>query len=250
MNKVAKSTVILLFVTMMSKVLGFIRELVLTYFYGTTQISDVYITSSTIPTILFASIGTAIVTTLIPLFYEVEKNDGKDKSIKFVNNILNIVIIISIIISILGYIFAEPLVKLFAMNFYGDKLKIAVEFTRIMIFGTIFIGLSKIMTSWLQINGEFTIPGMIGFPFNICIILGIAISSKGNINMMAIGTLIAMASQLLIQLPFAIKKGYKYKLYINLKDEYIKKILVLIVPVFIGVGVDQVNTCLLYTSHL
>ncbi|MFR2795610.1 murein biosynthesis integral membrane protein MurJ [Romboutsia timonensis] len=242
MNKVAKSTVILMLVTMMSKVLGFIRELVLTYFYGTTQISDVYITSSTIPTILFASIGTAIVTTLIPLFYEVEKNDGKDKSIKFVNNILNIVIIISIIISILGYIFAEPLVKLFAMNFYGDKLKIAVEFTRIMIFGTIFIGLSKIMTSWLQINGEFTIPGMIGFPFNICIILGIAISSKGNINMMAIGTLIAMASQLLIQLPFAIKKGYKYKLYINLKDEYIKKILVLIVPVFIGVGVDQVNT--------
>ena len=51
MNKVAKSTVILMLVTMMSKVLGFIRELVLTYFYGTTQISDVYITSSTIPTI-------------------------------------------------------------------------------------------------------------------------------------------------------------------------------------------------------
>ena len=81
----------------------------------------------------------------------------------------------------------------------------AVDFTRIMIFGLIFIGLSNMMTGWLQISGKFTIPGMIGFPFNIFIILGIIISSKGNVNTMAIGTLVAMASQFLLQLPFAIK---------------------------------------------
>ena len=240
MSKVAKSTIGLMIVTMLSKILGFCRELVLTYFYGATDISDIYITSSTIPTILFASIGAALATTFIPLFCELDKNN-RDESLKFTNNILNIVIIVGIVVSILGYIFAEPLVKLFAMNFSGEKLKIAVDFTRIMIFGVIFIGLSNIMTGWLQISGKFAIPGMIGFPFNILIIIGIFISSKGNINIMAIGTLLAIASQFLIQLPFAIKNGYNYTPYINLKDEYLKKMLLLIGPVFIGVGVNQIN---------
>lgn len=241
MSKVAKATIGLMIGTMLSKVLGFGRELVLTYFYGATDISDVYITSSSIPTILFASVGAALATTFIPLFYEIEKNNGRDKSLKFTNNILNIVIIIGGILAILGYIFAEPLVKLFAIKFSGDKLDVAVNFTRIMIFGVVFIALSNMMTAWLQISGKFTIPGMIGFPFNICIIAGIAISSKGNINTMAIGTLIAMASQFLFQLPFAIKNGYKYKLYINFKDEYVRKMIALILPVFIGVGVNQIN---------
>jgi len=242
MSKVAKATIWLMIVTMLSKILGFGRELVLTYFYGATEISDVYITSSTIPITLFASIGTALATTFIPLFYEVDKNKGRDESLKFTNNIFNIVITIGLIVSILGYIFAEPLVKLFAMNFSGEKLKVAVDFTRIMIFGVIFIALSNMMTAWLQISGKFTIPGMIGFPFNICIIIGIVISGRGNINTMAIGTLTAMAGQFLFQLPFAIKNGYKYKPYINLKDEYVKKMIGLIIPVFIGVGVNQINT--------
>lgn len=241
MSNIAKSTIALMVVTVLSKVLGFGRELVLTYFYGATEISDVYITSSTIPIILFASVGTAIATSFIPLFYELDKNKGREESLKFTNNILHIVITIGLIISIFGYIFSEPLVKLFAMDFSGEKLKVAVDFTRIMIFGVVFIALSNIMTAWLQISGKFTIPGMIGFPFNIFIIIGIVISSKGNINTMAIGTLTAMASQFLFQLPFAVKNGYKYKPYINLKDEYVKKMICLIIPVFIGVGVNQIN---------
>ncbi|GAA0861364.1 murein biosynthesis integral membrane protein MurJ [Paraclostridium tenue] len=241
MSKVAKATIGLMIVTMLSKVLGFGRELALTYVYGASASADAYITSVSIPTVLFASVATSLATTFIPLFYEVDKTDGREKSLDFANNVFNIVIIISGLLAIFGFIFAEPLVKIFAINFAGEKLELAVEFTRIMIFGVIFIGLSNIMTSWLQINGKFTIPGMIGFPFNIFIILGIFLSSKGNIEIMAIGTLIGLASQFLFQLPFAIKHGYKYKPYINIKDKYIKKMIWLIIPVFIGVGVNQIN---------
>lgn len=242
MSKIAKTTIGLIIVTMLSKILGFGRELALTYIYGATASADAYITAVSIPTVLFASVVTALGTTFIPLFYEVDKIDGRKESIKFSNNVLNILIILSIMISMFGFIFAEQLVKVFAMNFTGEKLITAVSFTRIMIFGLIFIGLSHIMTAWLQINGNFTVPGIIGFPYNILIIIGIIVSSKVNINIMVIGTLLGMASQFLIQLPFAIKYGYKYKLYINTKDKYLKKMLVLIIPVFMGVAVNQVNS--------
>ena len=49
------------------------------------------------------------------------------------------------------------------------------------------------------------------------------------------GTLIGLSLQFLFQLPFAIKKGYRYKLYIDVKDEHLKRMLWLIAPVLIGV---------------
>ena len=242
MSKVAKATIVLMIVTMLSKVLGFGRELVLTYIYGADAIADVYITSLSIPGVLFATIASALGTTFIPLFFEIEKLKGRKKSLLFANNIFNIVIVLTIIIAIFGFIFAKPLVKLFAMNFEGEKLSLAIDFTRIMIFGIVFIGLSNIMTSWLQINGNFTIPGMVAYPYNILIIGGILLSATGDPRIMAIGTLIGIASQFVFQIPFAIKSGYKYKLYLNLNDEYIKKMIMLIMPVFIGIAVNQLNT--------
>ena len=68
MSKVAKATIGLMIVTILSKVLGFGRELALTYVYGADTIADVYITALSIPGVLFATIATALGTTFIPLF--------------------------------------------------------------------------------------------------------------------------------------------------------------------------------------
>ncbi|WP_419741886.1 murein biosynthesis integral membrane protein MurJ [Paraclostridium dentum] len=243
MSNLAKSAFWLMVVTMLSKVLGFGREIILGYFYGTSAYSDVYIVSMNIPLVVFSSIGVALVTTFIPLYQEVLSEKGPKRALKFSNNIMSIVLILSVLLGILGYIFAEPLVKLFAMHYTGEKLILAVKFVRIMIGGVVFIGLSNLMTSYLQIQGDFTIPGMIGFPNNIVIIISIILSATtGNIYILAIGTLIGMASQFLFQVPFAIKRGYKFKPTIDLKDEYLRKMLWLVMPVLIGVAVNQVNT--------
>ncbi|XTR37209.1 murein biosynthesis integral membrane protein MurJ [Paraclostridium tenue] len=243
MSNLAKSAFWLMVVTMLSKVLGFAREIVLGYFYGTSAYSDVYITAMNIPLVVFAAIGTAIITTFIPLYHEALEVGGDKRALKFSNNIVSIVAILSLILAIFGYIFAEPLVKLFAMNFTAEKLGLTVQFVRIMMVGIVFIGLSNIMTAYLQIQGNFTIPGMIGFPNNIIIISSIVISAvTKNLNILAIGGLLGMVSQFAFQVPFAIKKGYKFKPVIDCKDKYLKKMLWLVLPVFIGVAVNQVNT--------
>lgn len=241
MSKVIKSTIILMIVTLLSKVLGFGRELALTSVYGPGVISDSFITAMNIPVVVFATIGTALSTTFIPLYYEVQSKKGNDNALKFTNNVFNTVIILSIVLSILGFIFAEQITKVFAMDFTGEKLLLATKFTRIMIFSMVFIGLNNIMTCWLQIKGNFAIPGMISIPYNVIIILSIIISTKTNVNILAIGTLFAVIVQFLFQLPYAIKNNYKYKLTLDLKDEYIRKMLILVLPVFIGVGVNQMD---------
>ena len=241
MSKIAKATIGLMIVTMLSKVLGFGRELVLGATYGTSIYSDIYITSINIPTVVFSAIGAALSTTFIPLYYENSRSTNDRNSLEFTNNIINIVIIISTIIAILCFLFADKVVRLFAVGFTGEVFNTTVKFTKIMIFGGVFIGISNIMTSVLQINSNFIIPGLISIPYNIIIIISIVLSIKINKYILPIGTLIAMLSQLLFQIPAAYKYGYRYNIKINIREDYVKKMIWLVGPVFIGVSVNQIN---------
>ena len=242
MSKIAKATVGLMIATIIAKVLGFGRELVLASSYGASMYSDAYLTAMNIPVVIFTIIGTTLGTVLIPMYFEVNSDLGEKKALNFTNNVFNMVIAICIVLAILGFIFTEQLVKVFAMGFEGQTLKIAIDFTRITIIGIVFTGLSYVMTAYLQIKNNFTVPGLISVPKNIIIITSIILSVKYYPYIMIWGTLIGIATEFIFQLPFAIKNGYKYQPYINIKDKYIKKMSWLILPVLIGVAVNQINT--------
>lgn len=242
MSKIAKATIGFMIGTLCSKLLGFFRELVLASTYGTSVYSDAYITATNIPVVIFAIIGSSIGTALIPIYFEVKRDLGEKESLKFINNITNIVLIICVFMAILGVIYSEKLVLIFAMGFNGEILDLTSKFTKIMMIGIVFSGLSYIMSSYLQIRNKFIVTGFISVPKNIIIIICIIFSAKYNPNIMIWGTLIGISTEFLFQLPFAIKNEYRYQLYINFKDKYVKKMVWLIGPVLIGVAVNQINT--------
>lgn len=242
MSKIAKATFSLMIITMLSKVLGFARELVLGATYGASGYSDIYIIAMNIPSVLFSTIGAALATTFIPLYYENYNLGGDTRALKYTNNMFNIAIILGVILSIVAFIFAKQLTKVFAIGFDGEKLNIAIKFTRIMIFCGLIIIANNIITSLLQIKEKFIITGFVGLPYNIIIIISIVLSIKINIYILPVGTLVAMISQFLIQYVIVYKNGYRYKYILNIKDEYVRRVIWLVGPVFIGVAVNQINT--------
>lgn len=242
MSKVAKAAVGLMAATLIAKILGFGRELALASAYGASGTSDAFLVAMNIPAVIFSAIGTSLGTAFIPLYCELDAKRGKKASLKFTNNVFNIVILICLIISVFGVMFTEPIVKLFAVGFKGETLSQAVYFTRVLILGMAFLGMSYIMMAFLQVKENFVIPGLMSVPYNMLIILSIFLSVMINPNLLPWGTLFGLSLQFIFQYPFARKKGFRYKPYINLKDEYLKKMIWLIAPVLIGVAVTQVNT--------
>lgn len=241
MSKTAKAALWIMIATMISKLLGFAREVVLASSYGTGQYADVFLLTLNIPGLIVAIVGSAITTTYIPLYFDTKEKKGEDEALKFTNNILNICAVITILIAILGLMFTDQFVQVFAGGFEGEKFQLAVQFTKIMISGVLFLGISKIFSSYLQVNENFVIPGLIGIPYNIIIITAIVVSTKTNILILAFGALIAMASQLLFQIPYACKRSFRYKPYIKLKDETVKEMVLLVLPMLVGVAIGQLN---------
>lgn len=242
MSKVAKAAVGLMAATLIAKMLGFGRELALASAYGASGTSDAFLVAMNIPAVIFTAIGTSLGTAFIPLYCDVNSTQGEKASLKFTNNVFNIVILICIALSVIGAIFTEPIVKLFAVGFEGETLAQAVYFTRVLILGLAFLGISYIMMAFLQVKENFIIPGLMPVPYNLLIIISILVSVKINPNLLPWGTLFGLSLQFVFQLPFAMKNGYRYKPYINLRDEHIKKMLWLVAPVLIGVAVNQINT--------
>lgn len=238
----ATSAVALMGVTFISKILGFLRDVVLASSYGAGVVSDSYLMALNIPTVVFVMISTALATSFIPMYTEINKNKGEGEALKFTSNVISIVLIISLIFIALGVIFTEPLVKLFAMGFEGERLSLTVELTRIFMFGVGCVGITYIVKSFLEIKNRFVVTGLMPLPYNILILVSIVASVNMGTDALAIGTLIALFSQLLVQLPFAFKEGFKYKPMVNIKDENIKKMFILIAPILLGASVTQLNS--------
>lgn len=242
MSKTAKATFLLMVVTILSKIFGLVRDSVLAAAYGTGTYAAVYATANNIPTVLFAVIGSALATSLIPLYSKLANEDSEERAMSFLNSIINMVVLICLALSIVGIIFAEPLVTIFAPGYKGEVYTLCVQYTRILLPSIIFVGLANIFTAYLQIKKRFVIPGFIGMPYSIIIIISIFLSLKTSPMVLIIGTLVAIASKALFQIPFIYKEGYRYSPKINFHDKVMKDMLILVVPVVIGVGANQINS--------
>lgn len=236
-----KTVLILMLVTIISKVLGFARDIVLSYFYGASDISDVYLISLTIPTVIFAFVGKGISVGFIPMYTRIESKNGTERANQYTNNVINFVLIVCTAIFIVGLFFTEPIVKLFASGFEGKTLELTVTFTRITLIGVYFTGVNYVYLAYLQIKGVFVIPALMGLPANIIMVASIIISSHKNIYLLSVGSLIAIFSQFLLLFIFSYKSNYRYKPKLDYRDENIRKMAILALPAILGTSVTQIN---------
>ncbi|WP_342480556.1 murein biosynthesis integral membrane protein MurJ [Paenibacillus sp. FSL L8-0340] len=237
-----KTALALIILTVLSNILGFLRDIALSYFYGTTGVSDAYLISLTIPGIIFTFIGVGLSTIFIPVYSSALNEKNQIAADRFMNNTINFLLIACSIIVVIGIAFAEESVKLFASGFKGETLRLAVEFTKISIFGIYFTGLIYILTGYLQMKNKFIITATMGLPFNIVGILFIILGHEVNIMLLSVGSVASVAIQFVCLLFFATKQGYQYKFILKKDDEYLKKMINLSLPVILGVSVNQINS--------
>lgn len=236
-----KSIILLMTLTVLSKIVGFSKELVLTFFFGASYISDAYIISLTVPQTIFGFVGSSISTTFIPLYSTIREKNGVNDANKFTSNLINVLLIISTIIVALVVPFTEQIVQVFASGFKHNTLELAVNFTRISIFSIYFSGIIFVLSSYLQAKNRFVSTGLMTIPLNIITIFSIIIGAKYKLIYLAYGGIIAAFFQLLLVLVEIKNSNYKYKLFLDIRDNNLKRMLILSIPAILGSSIYQIN---------
>lgn len=240
-RKIGKTLTGVVLFTVIGKMLGFFRELILSYYFGATGISDAYLISQTIPGTIFQFVGTGLTTCFVPIYFKILRDKGKEKVDEFANKILSLVLLFSTVVIILVFVDTKFLIKLFASGFEGETLKYAIIFTRIGILGLYFSTLIYVYNSYLQANEIFVPTAFSAIPNSVFIIFSIIVGAKYNIYFLSIGSTLAVLVQLLFLIYPIRKLNFKLKPNFIFKDIYIKEFFLLMIPVIIGVSVNEIN---------
>lgn len=242
-KNIFKTFSLVFIITVISKALGLLRDIVFAKYYGTGFISDAFFAATRIPTQLVDIIlSSAIVSTFIPIFNEILQKDGKEKANSFANNFVNFVGIIATAISIIGIVFAPQVVNILASGFDTQTFNLTVELIRITFPMVIFTAIAYSFVGLLQSYGQFNIPAAISAVSNLVIIVFLLLfREQFGIHGLAVCMLIAWLLQVAIQIPYAKKFGYPFSLKINFKDNNIKRVFILAIPVFISTAVLPIN---------
>ncbi len=241
-KKMGKAITGVVFFTLIAKALGFLRELVLSYYFGATGISDAYLISQTIPGTIFQFVGTGLATCFIPIYYKVLNRDGREAANYFTNVILTLVLSFSTVVIILIWLFTPQVVYLFAMGFSGDTLYYACQFTRIGVLSLYFSSFIYVYNSYLQANNIFSPTAFAAIPNSLAIIASIVLGAVCNIWLLSIGSTLAVGIQLIFILYPVYKLQHHFHISFDWQSRDIRDFFVLLLPVIVGVSVNEINT--------
>lgn len=236
------TAIIMMVITVISKVMGLLRESVKAYFYGTGDIATAFVMAQTIPIFIFNFIQMGITTGYIPSYNRILRKDGKDSAHKFTSNLGNVAVVIAIFLVIFIEIFAGPIVKVFAPGFTDETFRLTVQFTRITSLSILASAFACVYKSYLNARNNFIIPNLQGFVMNFFIIIALAVSYYTNKPiLLPIGLCFAIAIQYVIYIPAVKASKFKFTRGIDFSDSNLREMLRLALPVIFGVAVYQIN---------
>ena len=240
------STYVFSFFTLISRVLGYIRDILIAFFLGATIFADAFFVAFRLPNTfrrLFAE-GT-FNAAFIPS-YASARIENKKKGKKFADDILGSLLLILILIVTVVEIFTPYLVYIIAPGFIenDEKLNLAIELTRITFPFLLFVSLSSFFSGILNSNNKFAAAAAAPIVLNVILILSLIISHKFNLNIvkqLSYAVTLAGIFQLIF-LFFVTLKFYKPTLTFKIKvDNKVKFFFKKLIPSIFSSGVTQIN---------
>jgi putative peptidoglycan lipid II flippase len=243
-KRIFTATFIVIVLTLISKISGLVRDQIMAGYFGISYETDAFTWAYFIPNlfrVLFAE--SIIIAAFIPVYTLYLKKGDKDEINDFVSSVTNIFIIIFIILSVLIFIFSNPLGVLLS-RISGSNMDIAgfTSMNRIMIFTLVIMSISGLITSILNTHNKFTLPAIAPIVMNVISIVFVIILSKHiGIISMAIGVMAGSVLEILVQLPGLRNTGLRYRPGINFKNKAVREIFGMMIPIMLSLGAVQIN---------
>ena len=233
----------ILFVSsLVSGLLGFARNGLLSWRFGAGEATDMYFAAFRIPDFLYGIlIMGGISAVFLPLFSE-RMAQGREEAWKFASNLLNIIIGSLAVFAALVFLFAPQLIPLVAPGFSAAQIETSANLTRLMLLSPILFGISAVLSGVLHYYQRFFAYALAPVLYNLGIILGILfLAPLWGIWGVAVGVILGALLHVLIQAPVACKEGVSWQPLWNLKDASVRKAAVLAFPRTIATAAFYVN---------
>lgn len=245
-DRIARAAGLMSGATMISRVLGYVRDMILAFYFGATGLSDTFFVAFRIPNLLrelFAEGSMA--SAVVPVLTEYQAREPGE-AVRLVRVAFTVILLVVGSICLLGMLIAPAIVSVIAPGFLDDPAKFSttVTLTRVMFPFLLFVSLAALLMGALNVKRVFFIPALAPATLNITIILTVVLlaSRLGNpILAVAIGVAIGGIMQFAFQAPAFLRQGYSMSPAYNFRHPGLRKIAKLVLPAILGMAVAQIN---------
>ena len=245
-SKLLKSTAIVSAMTLISRVSGLVRDVVMASVLGSSGVADAFFVAFRIPNFLRRIFAEgAFAQAFVPVFTELTERNTHEAR-QFVNSAAGLLALVTFFLTVLGVVFAAELVAFYAPGYRDDPVQMAetVDALRYMFPYLFCVSLVAMSAGILNTLNRFAVPAVTPVLLNICLILAMWLLvplMDSAAKALAIGVLIAGVAQLLFQVPSLYREGYLPKPSFDRSNPAVRKVFRLMLPAVFSVSVAQVN---------
>ncbi len=239
------------FATLLSRVLGLVREQAMAVLFGAGFFTDAFNVAFRVPNLLrdlFAE--GAMSSAFVPTFTRVQQEQGDAEAWRFGRQLMSTLLVVLALVCAAGWIAAPWLVRVFAPGFAAvpGKLDLTVMLTRVMLPFLPFMALAAAAMGMLNARGRFFVPALAPALLNLGMVaVGVALIpvcrnlGQPGILAMAIGVLVGGALQFGVQLPSLRKEGFHFRIERPSAHPGVKRVAMLMLPATVGLAATQLN---------
>jgi putative peptidoglycan lipid II flippase len=246
MSGVHDAAYLLAFFTILSQMLGLVRDRMFAANFGAGKVLDLYYASFRIPDFLFVTVASIVsISVLVPLI--LERSNEKNDLRRFIDSVFNFFLLAIIISAIVAYIFTPQIIKYIFPGFSsGDDFDTLTQLSRIMLLSPIFLGISNFFSSITQAYKRFLVYALSPLLYNLGIILGLVVFYPVyGIKGLGFGVALGALMHLLVQIPFVYSHGLIPRFTFKIDFSLIKKISELSIFRTLALSANQLSILLL-----
>lgn len=249
-KQLIKSTAIVGSMTLFSRILGFVRDMLLARIFGVDASTDAFYIAFKIPNFLRRLFAEgAFAQAFIPVLSDYKQHQSKSALKLLINETGGTLAIYMMLTSILGMLGAPLLISVFAPGFHWEsgQHELATEILKITLPYLFFIFSVAFAGSILNLHGKFAIPAITPIILNICMIaaaIWLAPLFPQPVVALAWGVLVAGMLQLALQFPSLVRLDLLPRLRNGFRNKEVRRIIAMMLPAIFGASVSQISLLL------
>jgi putative peptidoglycan lipid II flippase len=247
-HRIAKAASIIGMGTFLSRILGFLRDMVIANFFGAGMAADAFFVAFRIPNLWRRLVGEGSLTiSFIPIYTEYMTQRSEEDTRELTHIAFTIAGVVLLALTLFGILFSPLLIRIIAPGWfdrYPETFSLTVTLNQVIFPYLFFMGLFALCMGILNSLRHFFAPAIAPIFLNISIILSVLLFYsvfERPVMTLALGVLAGGIIQFLFQIPFLLKKGVSFQFNFNFRHPAIKRIGSLMIPGLIGTGVYQLN---------
>jgi putative peptidoglycan lipid II flippase len=225
-----------------SRILGYVRVVVITNEFGASAQLDAYFAAFRVPDTIFQLVAAgAFGSSMVPVLAGIFAKGEDERGWRVVSTVINLMLIVLATLATIVAVFAPQIVPLITPGFDAVNTELTIRLTRILLMSPVLLALAAVASSSLNVRGRFASAAVAPSLYNISIILGaLLLGPVLGVEGLAVGVVIGSLLHLAIQIRPLIRERFRLTLKIDLSDPAVRQILTLMVPRAIGLGANQI----------